>query len=79
MPWPGARVIHASSPWRIVRWGAVAALLIAVALLAANVGASFVAGGHLGLIPHHLGSTIAFSAPPSPPGHGLTAIPPHAG
>jgi hypothetical protein len=76
---PGARFIDARSPWRIVRWGAVAALLIAVALLAANVGASVVAGGHLGLIPHHLASTIAFSAPPPPPGRALTAIPPHAG
>ena len=67
------------APWRVVRWSALAALLLVVALLAADVGANVVAGGHVGLIPHHLASVIALSPPASPPGRGLTAIPPHAG
>ena len=76
---PGIAERRPFAPWRIVRWGALAALLLVVALLAANVGARVVAGGHVGLIPHHLASTIALSPPASSPGQDLTAIPPHAG
>ena len=72
---PGNADARPIAPWRIVRWGALAALLLFVALFAADVGASVVAGGHVGLIPHHLASTIALSPPASSPGRGLTAIP----
>jgi Na+/serine symporter len=75
-----SRPARPSSPWRVVRWGAFAALLLVVALLAADVGASFVAGGHLHLVPDaHFSSTIALSDPPAAPPHGVGTIAPAAG
>jgi hypothetical protein len=63
-----------------VRWGAFAALLVVVALFAANVGAHVVLGSHVGLFPDpHFGSPLALTppAPPSPGALGAGAL--HAG
>ena len=73
-------VTHPRSPWRIIRRSALVALLLVVALFAANVGAHFVVGGHVRLLPDpHLGSPIALSAPSASPARALTAIPRRAG